>query len=332
MDFTLTSLTTLLKSLQKASYQFQTLTSHLKTSNPEPRTLNPEPQTPNPKSLNSVIPKSLILLRHDVDLLPQNSLATAKLEHSLGIRGTYYFRIVPQSLNPEIIREIASLGHEIGYHYEDLDLAHKKLKKYNPTPPESLNPLIPQSLLPLDLAHKKLKKYNPTPPKSLNPIIPQSLPPLALTSFEKNLSTLRKISPITSICMHGSPRSPYDNKDLWKHYNYRDYGIIGEPYLDLDFNEWFYLTDTGRRWDGWKTSVRDKMPQQEKWVKEGLVFHSTKDIIYAAENGRLPKKIMIAIHPQRWTNNPALWTKELVLQQSKNLIKKWFYVKNGGIV
>jgi hypothetical protein len=129
MDFTLTSLTTLLKSLQKASYQFQTLTSHLKTSNPEPRTPNAEPQTPNPKSLNPVIPKSLILLRHDVDLLPQNSLATAKLEHSLGIRGTYYFRIVPQSLNPEIIREIASLGHEIGYHYEDLDLAHKKLKK-----------------------------------------------------------------------------------------------------------------------------------------------------------------------------------------------------------
>jgi hypothetical protein len=132
--------------------------------------------------------------------------------------------------------------------------------------------------------------------------------------------------------MHGSPRSPYDNKDLWKHYNYRDYGIIGEPYLDLDFNEWFYLTDTGRRWDGWKTSVRDKMPQQEKWVKEGLVFHSTKDIIRAAEMGSLQNKIMITIHPQRWTNNPLLWTKELVLQQSKNLIKKWFYVKNGGIV
>jgi|ERR1035437_5345325 hypothetical protein len=55
--------------------------------------------------------------------------------------------------------------------------------------------------------------------------------------------------------MHGSPLSKYDSKDLWKKYNYRDYKIIGEPYFDVDFNKVFYLTDTGRRWDGEKVSV-----------------------------------------------------------------------------
>ncbi len=50
-----------------------------------------------------------------------------------------------------------------------------------------------------------------------------------------------------------------DNRDLWKRYDYRDFGIIAEPYFDLDFDEVFYLTDTGRRWDGHKVSVRDKV-------------------------------------------------------------------------
>ena len=59
--------------------------------------------------------------------------------------------------------------------------------------------------------------------------------------------------------MHDSPLSKYDNRLLWKYYNYRDYGIIGEPYFDIDFNDVFYLTDTGRRWDGEKVSVRDKV-------------------------------------------------------------------------
>ncbi|NDV46043.1 hypothetical protein D0T49_03180 [Paludibacter sp. 221] len=61
-----------------------------------------------------------IILRHDVDLKVENSFETAKIENSLNIRATYYFRIVPQSNKPEYIRKIAELGHEIAYHYEDL--------------------------------------------------------------------------------------------------------------------------------------------------------------------------------------------------------------------
>ena len=46
--------------------------------------------------------------------------ATAKIEHELGIQASYYFRVVPESNQPEYIRQIAALGHEIGYHYEDM--------------------------------------------------------------------------------------------------------------------------------------------------------------------------------------------------------------------
>ena len=63
--------------------------------------------------------------------------------------------------------------------------------------------------------------------------------------------------------MHGSPLSKWDNRDLWKRYDYRDFGIIAEPYFDVDFNEVLYLTDTGRRWNNSKASVRDKVEGTE---------------------------------------------------------------------
>ena len=61
-----------------------------------------------------------LVLRHDVDLLPGNSLRTARLEAEKGMLGIYYFRAVPESWDEGIIKEIAALGHEIGYHYESL--------------------------------------------------------------------------------------------------------------------------------------------------------------------------------------------------------------------
>jgi hypothetical protein len=64
-----------------------------------------------------------IVLRHDVDKLPLNSLQFAQIQHDLGIKGSYYFRIVPQSFNPQIMEQIAKLGHEIGCHFENDDIA-----------------------------------------------------------------------------------------------------------------------------------------------------------------------------------------------------------------
>ena len=62
--------------------------------------------------------------------------------------------------------------------------------------------------------------------------------------FKYHLDELRQISHVDTICMHGSPRSKFDNKDIWNKYNYRKLGIIGEPYYDVDFNNVFYLKIT----------------------------------------------------------------------------------------
>ena len=215
-----------------------------------------------------------LVLRHDVDLLPENSLRSARMEGEKGMMGIYYFRAVPESWNEDIIRGIAAIGHEIGYHYESLTTCNGDVDK-------------------------------------------------AYDDFCRNLEALRKIVPVKSICMHGSPRSPYDSKDIWKKYDYHALGIETEPYLDTDFSKVFYLTDTGRRWDGYKVSVRDKIPQyQDEWTARGLVFHTTDDVIDGLRTGRIPKDLMMTVHPQRWNPVGAAWCKELVLQQAKNVLKR----------
>lgn len=97
---------------------------------------------------------------------------------------------------------------------------------------------------------------------------------------------------------------------MWEKYDYRELGIVGEPYLDVDFDEVFYLTDTGRRWDGERVSIRDKpnagmlgcedvrtknsLTQSVKGTKRKVErwprYHTTFDIIKAVEAGRFPDK------------------------------------------
>jgi hypothetical protein len=309
VDFTLITYKKLLNSLKKADYSFLNISQYLTDPFSKP-----------------------VVLRHDTDKLPLNALQFAKIESEMKISGTYYFRIVPESFNEKIIKEIFSMGHEIGYHYEDLSFAWTKLKAQGSgfrAQGEELENLIVE---------------------------------IGIESFNENLAKLRKIVPVKTICMHGSPMNRWDSRLLWKYYDYHDFGIIGEPYFDINFNDVLYLTDTGRRWDGGFVSVRDK-PQSSGLSAQGIdpfkdwkvkpvryrangsnknlpfsqspfppnfpSFHSSFDIIKAARAHRLPDKIMMTFHPQRWTDQPLPWLKELVWQNVKN-VGKYFLIRLRG--
>jgi RimJ/RimL family protein N-acetyltransferase len=64
------------------------------------------------------------LLRHDVDLSMQKALQMARLEAALGIKATYFFMLRSPMYNllgrhgVLAAREIASLGHHIGLHFD----------------------------------------------------------------------------------------------------------------------------------------------------------------------------------------------------------------------
>ncbi len=210
----------------------------------------------------------MVILRHDVDRSPGKSLKTAIIENELSIKASYYFRIGKESNHPAIIKQIVEMGHEIGYHYEDLALANGDYEK-------------------------------------------------ALSSFEQNLDYFRQYYPVKTMCMHGSPMSKWDNRVLWKKYSYKKYGIVAEPYFDLNFNEIFYLTDASRLWNNTSITRRDKVKSNFN-----IKIDSVKDIISLIENKKFPQKVLLNTHPQNWTNKKWEWYKILWWQGLKNQVKK----------
>lgn len=70
-----------------------------------------------------------LILRHDVDRFPKQTLQMARMDAEMGISSTYYFRIVPSVFKDNVLKEVSDLGHEIGYHYEDLTLCKGNYKK-----------------------------------------------------------------------------------------------------------------------------------------------------------------------------------------------------------
>ena len=244
-DFTVKKYSELLDAFKEVDYSFQTFRDFLK------------------QPLERVV-----ILRHDVDKVPLNSLNFAKLEKDKGINASYFFRSVPYSYKPSVIKSIEKMGHEIGYHYEVMNQANGDVYK-------------------------------------------------ALEMFNQNLVKFRNVAKIETICMHGSPMSKYDNKELWNKFNYHNYGIIGEPYFDIDYNKVLYLTDTGRSWSNEETNIRDKV--------ESPFFYEIKNtdqLIELILKKELPNQIMLNTHPQRWNDDFLRWGKELVWQNMKNQVKK----------
>jgi hypothetical protein len=252
MDFTIEAYRKLLITLQLKGYLFKTFEKFIE-SNEVSRT---------------------VVLRHDVDRLPRNALRMARLENSLDVQSTYYFRIVPQSWNSQIIKQIVRLGHEVAYHYEDLALFKGVYEE-------------------------------------------------AILHFEKQLARFRTLYPSRTICMHGSPMTPYDNRKIWERYDYRAYGITAEPYFDVDYTKVFYITDTGRCWNNTGANLRDT-------VQSGfdIKIKSTNHMITLFHAGKMPDQIIINTHPQRWFPPGYYWARELVVQNMKNIVKK-ILVQNG---
>ena len=144
----------------------------------------------------------------------------------------------------------------------------------------------------------------------------------AFRNFRKNLYFLRRYYPVKIASMHGDPLQTVDNRDLWKHFSYKSEGVICEPYLDIDYSAVLYLTDTGRCWNGSATNIRDKIPGINTIASDGTgSYRTTHEIITAIRSGSIAKKIILNIHPQRWTDSIWPWLLELIWQNFKNGIK-----------
>jgi hypothetical protein len=132
----------------------------------------------------------------------------------------------------------------------------------------------------------------------------------AIGLFTRELAEFREICDVRTICMHGSPLSHHDNRDLWKTYDFEDYGIAGEAYLSMAGSCLRYLTDTGRSWSG-KHSVRDVMPGAVP-----VPVETTDDLTCWIESSGA-EGLYLTVHPERW----AMSEIERVAGSVKDLLK-----------
>lgn len=107
-DFTYDRYSTLLDAAIAGRYTFLTVREYLRRETP---------------------PDRFVVMRHDVDRKPENALDLARIEADRDFSSSYYFRTVDATFKPRIIEAVEALGHEVGYHYEDVDRADGDLER-----------------------------------------------------------------------------------------------------------------------------------------------------------------------------------------------------------
>jgi len=255
-DFTLNKYQELCSSIFSAGYTILTCESYL---------------------LMKLKPREFVILRHDIDEQPSRALRMAKIEGEMGIKATYYFKFNKKVFQPHLIKEIASMGHEIGYHYEVVDRAKGDYNK-------------------------------------------------AIQIFEKELSEFRKIYDVKTLSSHGNSLTKWDNRDLWRKYDFGRFGIIGEAYLSLD--DAAYFSDTGRTWNK-KYKIKDKLlrttgpgiESDYSLLTNSTQANTTNDLILLINGGNIGHLCILA-HPNNWSGGPIEWFRVLIVNIAMNLGKR----------
>ncbi len=228
MDFTIEKYREILEAIKNSTYKVCTMDNYLLIKN---------------KISDD---ERLIILRHDVDTKPERAFTMADVEKKYGVSSTYYFRAVSGVFDKKIIYQIHKRGHEIGYHYEALDIAGGNFNRA------------------FQIILNDLKKFN-------------------------------EICEIKTICMHGNSFTRWDNRDLWKLFNFKSYGISGEAYLSIDFTNLIYVSDSSRSWKK-KYKIKDVYKNMNM-----LEIRDSDDLIDMIEN-ESKSVIYLLIHPDQWSD------------------------------
>ena len=87
-----------------------------------------------------------------------------------------------------------------------------------------------------------------------------------------------KITNVKTVSMHGRPINKYNNLSLWTHENHllikNQLGILGEVYIDIDYSDIAYISDTGRNWKDLKFNKRDVVKSNVK-----INFESSDELL-----------------------------------------------------
>jgi len=118
----------------------------------------------------------------------------------------------------------------------------------------------------------------------------------ALGLFGRELDSLRKIVEVKTVAPHGKPLSKFSNMEESRNVDLKSFGLLGEPYSDIDYKKVLYITDTGGIF-GSSNNIRD-------WV-DGKNFQkpTTPEKLGKMLDPQSEPLILLNCHPERWADN-----------------------------
>jgi hypothetical protein len=147
--------------------------------------------------------------------------------------------------------------------------------------------------------------------------------------FANNLRVFRRACSVDTVCMHGNPLSPHDNRDMWTDDGapgFEKYGLLGEAYLSMDFADVTYFSDTGRTWRDGDLKIKDHtMGDGEKTV----TADTTTELAARFRDGDLDRACVLA-HPDRWADSLPELVAVHSLDRAVNLVKRGMRLVDYG--
>lgn len=245
--------------------------------------------------IDGFIPEGkFVAIRHDVDYYPKRALVLAKIEAERETFTTYYVRrqFFDSDEHLNLIRQIADLGHQIGYHYEEVD-THQKAPN-NQVARDAVGFFV-GSLLDLDKLGFPIKTVcahgNPISDVDNKQVVhllrnEKFLDELAFT-FDRNM-VKEKVSE----------------------------RLIGDASIDItgqDFD--IYIPDTGRF--NPRYNLKDHIDDCPTAKLNSL--HDLQAILNNSKNQR----VYMNMHPDRWSGDIFTWLFDFGLDTAKNTVKRF---------
>ena len=232
-----------------------------------------------------------VAIRHDVDYFPQRALALATIEAERRMAVTYYFRRRFFDSDLDLIRKVAGLGHQIGYHYEEVD-THQKAP--NMQVARDAAGFFIGALLDIDRLGFPIRSVcahgNPLTDVDNRQVVHlvrdgQYLDRLAFT---------------------------FDRAEVKEKISDR---LIGDASIDItgeDFD--LYIPDTGRF--NPRYNLKDRI---DDCPIAGL---ANLDDFAAILGDPKNRRIYLNLHPDRWSGDMATWLFDFAFDSAKNLAKR----------
>lgn len=232
-----------------------------------------------------------IALRHDVDYFLERAVAVATIEAERRITTTYYIRRRFFESNLDLIRRIAGLGHQIGYHYEEVD-THQKAPHLQ-VGRDALGFFI-GALMDIDRLGFPIRS------------VCAHGNPLSDVDNRRVIHLLRDENLLDKLAF------TYDRELIRTKISER---LIGDASIDITGDDFdLYIPDTGRF--NPKYNLKDRI---DDCPITGLSGLDEFESILAS--GRF-SRIYMNLHPDRWSGDKVNWLLDLFMDMGKNTLKR----------